>query len=234
MNTLVAYESPAIAFTSPPYNVGESSHLNSQPDGAASKYVNNDDNLTDGDYLKLLIGFTTQALRHCQYAIVNIQSVAGNKRTLIDYLHHFRDHFADVAVWHKTNAAPAMGKQVMNSQFEFMYLFGQGDQPSRAIQTASFARGSVSNVYMAAGNSHNEFADVHAATFPLHLPTWVIQNFCNRGDGVVDQFCGTGTTLVACEQLGRTGYGMELSPAYVAVILQRLTDMGLQAYQLDL
>ena len=227
MATLIGDADPAIAFTSPPYNVGTSSHLNSQPESAESKYIHSDDALTGDDYLDLLTGFTRLALRHCDYAIVNIQSVAGNKRALIDYLSHFRDHFADVAVWHKTNAAPAMGAQVMTSQFEFVYFFGRADQPSRAIRTASFARGSVSNVYMGAGNAHNEFADVHAATFPLHLPTWVIQNFSQRGDGVVDQFCGTGTTMVACEQLGRRGYGMELSPSYVAVILQRLHKMGL-------
>jgi len=45
---------------------------------------------------------------------------------------------------------------------------------------------------------------------------------------VYDPFLGSGTTLVACEQLGRIGYGMEISPAYVAVTLQRLADMGLE------
>jgi len=47
-----------------------------------------------------------------------------------------------------------------------------------------------------------------------------------EGD-VCDPFLGSGTTLVACEQLGRVGYGMEIEPAYVAVSLQRLHDMGL-------
>jgi DNA modification methylase len=47
-----------------------------------------------------------------------------------------------------------------------------------------------------------------------------------EGD-VCDPFLGSGTTIVACEQLGRVGYGMEIVPAYVAVSLQRLHDMGL-------
>jgi len=37
-------------------------------------------------------------------------------------------------------------------------------------------------------------------------------------------FLGSGTTLIACENLKRRCYGMEISPAYVAVTLQRFAD----------
>ena len=50
-----------------------------------------------------------------------------------------------------------------------------------------------------------------------------------KNDRIFDPFLGSGTTLVACEQLGRIGYGMEIEPKYVAVTLQRLADMGLEA-----
>jgi DNA modification methylase len=45
---------------------------------------------------------------------------------------------------------------------------------------------------------------------------------------VYEPFAGSGTTLVAAEQLGCRAFGMELSPAYGAVILQRLKDLGLE------
>ena len=44
---------------------------------------------------------------------------------------------------------------------------------------------------------------------------------------VYDPFCGSGTTLVACERLGRRGRGVEIWPAYCAVTLERLSQMGL-------
>jgi len=44
----------------------------------------------------------------------------------------------------------------------------------------------------------------------------------------MEPFLGSGTTLVAAERLGRLGRGIELAPAYVAVALQRLADMGLE------
>ena len=40
-------------------------------------------------------------------------------------------------------------------------------------------------------------------------------------DGVLDPFAGSGTTLIACEQTGRTGYAMEKIPHFVDVIVNR-------------
>lgn len=61
----------------------------------------------------------------------------------------------------------------------------------------------------------------HPAIFPTQLPSFAMQ--CWPGD-VYEPFCGSGTTLIAAEQLNRKCYGMEISPAYVAVILQRFQD----------
>ena len=44
------------------------------------------------------------------------------------------------------------------------------------------------------------------------------------GDVVYDPFCGSGTFLIACENLQRKGRAMELKPAWAAVILQRYQD----------
>lgn len=51
----------------------------------------------------------------------------------------------------------------------------------------------------------------------------------NHEGGVYDPFVGSGTTLVAAEQNGRAGFGMDISEAYVAVALERLSQMGLIA-----
>jgi len=45
---------------------------------------------------------------------------------------------------------------------------------------------------------------------------------------VYDPFLGSGTTMVAAEQLGRICYGMEIDPKYVAVTLERMAGMGLE------
>jgi DNA modification methylase len=45
-----------------------------------------------------------------------------------------------------------------------------------------------------------------------------------RGDAILDPFLGSGTTMVAAQNLGRKCYGLEISPAYCSVILQRMQD----------
>ena len=53
-------------------------------------------------------------------------------------------------------------------------------------------------------------------------------------DGVtLDLFVGSGTTLVACEQTGRIGRGMEIEPKYCAVTLERLALLGLKPERLS-
>jgi len=68
----------------------------------------------------------------------------------------------------------------------------------------------------------------HSAGFPVELPTFFIKAYSDPGDLVFDPFLGSGTTTVAAEREGRLGYGLELSPKYLGVILQRLADMGLE------
>jgi len=62
----------------------------------------------------------------------------------------------------------------------------------------------------------------HPAIFSVELPMFIAQAW---GGLVYEPFCGSGTTLIACEQLNRKCYAMEISPKYIAVILQRWHDM---------
>jgi DNA modification methylase len=51
-----------------------------------------------------------------------------------------------------------------------------------------------------------------------------------KGATVLDPFIGSGTTLIACEEIGRTCYGVELDPRYVDVAVRRWQNLtGLQA-----
>lgn len=65
----------------------------------------------------------------------------------------------------------------------------------------------------------------HPAMFPVELPEFATR--CWPGT-TYDPFLGSGTTLVACEQTGRVGYGMEIAEKYCSVTLERLTGMGLE------
>lgn len=76
--------------------------------------------------------------------------------------------------------------------------------------------------------------DRHPAMFPLELPTRVIKMHSDPGDLVLEPFCGSGTTLIAAENLGRQCVAVELSPRYVAVALERYAEaMGIRGEVVD-
>jgi DNA modification methylase len=65
----------------------------------------------------------------------------------------------------------------------------------------------------------------HSAPFPRALPEFFIKAFSDKGDIIFDPFLGSGTTIAAAHGLGRTGYGLEISPAYCDVILRRIGEL---------
>ncbi|WP_343241184.1 DNA modification methylase [Methanoculleus sp. UBA45] len=74
----------------------------------------------------------------------------------------------------------------------------------------------------------------HPTMKPVALWARAIQDGSREADLVFDPFLGSGTTLVACEQLGRTCYGMEISPQYCQVIIDRWERLtGQKAEKVD-
>ena len=56
---------------------------------------------------------------------------------------------------------------------------------------------------------------------PIKLLSHLLKNSSERGELVMDLFAGSGSTMIACEQLGRKCYSMEYDPKYVDVIIDR-------------
>ena len=69
-----------------------------------------------------------------------------------------------------------------------------------------------------------EAAGGHATPKPLKLCARAIKSSSREGERVLDVFGGSGSTLIACEQLNRSAYLMELEPKWVDVIIKRWED----------
>lgn len=67
-------------------------------------------------------------------------------------------------------------------------------------------------------------SDMHPTMKPVALVGRFIQNSSRHRENVVDLFAGSGTTLIAAEQLHRVAYLMELNPVYCDVIIDRWED----------
>lgn len=63
--------------------------------------------------------------------------------------------------------------------------------------------------------------DLHPTMKPIALCSKAIENSSKKEDIVLDLFGGSGSTLIACEQLERSCYMMELDPKYIDVIIDR-------------
>jgi len=82
--------------------------------------------------------------------------------------------------------------------------------------------------------SERELTGGHATPKPIALCSRAIKSSSRENESVLDVFGGSGSTLIACEQLNRTCYMMEIDPKYCDVIIRRWENLtGQKAVKLD-
>ena len=108
---------------------------------------------------------------------------------------------------------------------------GASDQTDCELAWANFR--SVVRQFTLASEKKNR---VHPTQKPIKLIAMIFEKFEkeNKFNNVVDLFGGSGSTLIACEQLNRNCYMMELDPKYVQVIIERyIAFTGKEVYRLN-
>lgn len=75
-------------------------------------------------------------------------------------------------------------------------------------------------------------SEEHPTMKPVKLIARLVANSSREGEAVLDIFGGSGTTMIACEQLGRSCYMMELDPHYADVIIERWQNFTGQTAEL--
>ena len=214
-------EKADITFTSPPYNAGNNT-LGGNKNMVDNKYELYDDDIEQSDWKNFISDVLKNCLLFSENIFYNIQQLAGNKIGFIEFLYEFKNQYVDEIFWIKGHGQPAAAKNVLNSRVEHILIYRNEDCPKRTITTGDF-HGTISNFYEGNGQTKNEFSEIHAATFPIHLPEFIINNFSKKS--VLDVFMGTGTTMVASHQLKRKCYGMELDPKYCQEIIDRMIKL---------
>lgn len=77
-------------------------------------------------------------------------------------------------------------------------------------------------------------SELHPTMKPLKLIARQIRNSSREGEAVLDLFGGSGTTLIACEQMNRRCFMMEFDPHYADVIVARWEALtGLKALKIS-
>ena len=124
--------------------------------------------------------------------------------------------------------AEEQGGEEEGESFEWVVGFaGRGHRFVKRLSQEERREWGYSGVWRIATVRAN---DRHPAMFPVELPERCVKLHSDVGDLVLEPFCGSGTTIVACENLGRRCAAVEREARYVAVCLQRYLDaFGLRA-----
>lgn len=105
---------------------------------------------------------------------------------------------------------------------------------SRAFFDATHANFNNVLHFSRTSGDERESAGGHATPKPLALVALMLKSSTRKGDVVLDVFGGSGSTLIACERLGRTCYINELEPKYVDLIIRRWEkETGREAVKLN-
>jgi DNA modification methylase len=133
------------------------------------------------------------------------------------------DELKNVRIWNKKNAG--MGT-FYRSKYEMVFVFKKGEAPH--INTFGLGEGGRhrSNVWDYPGvsalsrNGLNELA-VHPTVKPVAMIVDALKDCSARGDIFLDNFGGSGSTLIAAEKCGRRARLVEYDPRYCDTIVRR-------------
>ena len=200
--------------TSPPYNFGGFNR-----DGRPASYNSYSDDLPEQEYRN----FMCEVVLSLPLAMG--ASVFWNyKGRYIDGTYQHPWWVADTfclnlvqeIIWNYPSS-PDVAKIKFYPRVEYIFYFANG-KPKYFNESCA----AETNIWRF---SHNENASSkHPAPFPLQLPTRCLMAATRFGDTILDPFMGSGTTLVACQNLDRNGIGIELDPDYFDIACKRVDE----------
>jgi DNA modification methylase len=193
-------------FTDPPYNVDYQ--------GSAGKIMN--DNMTDDAFYRFLIdAFRNMAQKSKEGAPIYVCHADSEG---LNFRAAFKEAGWDLKqciIWVKQRFV--MGRQDYHWQHEPI-LYGW--KPGAAHKF--YGDRKQTTVWQIDRPMANR---EHPTMKPVNLCAKAIENSSKSGDIIIDFFGGSGSTLIAAEQLNRTCYMMELDPVYCDVIVQRYINL---------
>jgi DNA modification methylase len=213
-----------LVFTDPPYNVRVDGHVSGLGKTTHREFAMASGEMTEAEFTAFLqTVLTNMADVSCDGAL---HFIAMDWRHLFELLTAGRavyDELKNMCVWAKSNAG--MGS-LYRSQHEEVLVFKTGKAPHvNNVLLGRFGRNRT-NLWRYQGvnsfrSGRMEELSMHPTVKPLDLVADVLQDCSNRGDVVLDPFCGSGTTIIAAEKTGRRAHCLEIDPLYVDAALQR-------------
>jgi len=222
---LMNAQSAGMVITDPPYNVKVQGHV-----GGKGKIKHQEFAMASGEMSSVEF---TQFLK-TTFDLLATHSLRGSVHTIFMDWRHLPEiieagqavysALLNMCVWVKNQAG--MGS-LYRSQHELALIYKNGTTSHQNnVQLGRFGRYRT-NVWNYGGIQtmrHGEEGDLlamHPTVKPTQMIADAILDCSKRNDIILDPFLGSGTTLLACERVGRRCYGMELAPSYVDTAIRR-------------
>jgi DNA modification methylase len=223
-NRLMKSELAEMAFLDPPYNVVLQGNAAGHGRIKYREFAHGSGELTSPQFTQ----FLKDALGTCARFIRD----GGITYVCMDWRHsgelleageYAFDELKNICVWVKSNAGQG---SFYRSAHEFVYVYKRGKAPH--INTFGLGQNgrSRSNVWTYAGvNSFRagrmDELKMHPTVKPVAMIADAMKDCSRRGSIVLDSFAGSGSTIMAAEQVGRRAYCMEIDPLYADVAIRR-------------
>jgi DNA modification methylase len=222
---LLEGNAPFIMVTDPPYGVEYDPRwrldagLNKEHQTRAEGKVTNDDKASWKEAWDLFPGVVAYVWHGALHSTTVALDLMGSKFEIRAQI-----------VWAKPSLV--IGRGAYHWQHEPCWYASRGTAKWNGDRKQSTVW-SIPNMHRTQGDV-DDGKTMHGTQKPVECMARPIRNHGGKDDDVYDPFLGSGTTLVACEQLGRTCYGMEISPQYCQVIIDRWEKLtGQKAEKVD-
>ena len=146
-----------------------------------------------------------------------------NKEQLLDYMNFFIKEYKcnfEIIIWAKNNPAPFLNGHYLKDKEYCLYFWEQGVKVKPTFETGK-------TVYVTNTNTNDKSKYIHPTIKPLEIIKNLIKNSCDLGVGniVLDPFIGSGTTAVACKELGVNFIGFEINEKFYKIACDRVNGI---------
>ncbi len=198
-----------MVFTDPPYGVSYTGGHNIKK----REMIDNDelkgDSLTELFHLSLTNAHNVSK----DYSAFYVWYATGKSIEVFESLKYLKLNIRAIIAWYKINSGlGAFMSQYIPNYEPCIYAHKIGKSPQW------FGKTDEKTVWELKRQSVNEY---HPTQKPIELPSRAIKNSSKNDDIILDLFGGSGSTLIASEQLNRICYMMEIDEKYVDVIVNR-------------
>lgn len=203
-----------MVFTDPPYNVNYKSRGN---DEILNKGIKND-NMSDSefeDFIKAFMDSIAIRIKKGGSIYICCNWKDSYPRMYFSCLEH-DINVSNCIIWDKKSVG--MGWQDYRYQYEFI-IYGFNNEEGHKF----YGDRTCTDIWECSREARQNY--VHPTQKPVEIPAKAISNSSRQGDVVLDLFGGSGSTLMACEQLKRKCYACELDEHYCDVIIERWSNL---------